>query len=185
MNRRALTGTAWFALCILTACASAQSSIGDAQTRDAASKLVQSPTRPVARPNCGAKVSVQICARVLRYAQKQANDSVLRPASNSNTWPEAVTVVSALRHSGTQRQPNVGPACISGQLVAVDVIGVFGKVGVAPPALQPGQPTPDYTVDDIVITADAVTGRACLVSVRTREAGPAHAPDGATIVYAR
>jgi hypothetical protein len=148
-----------------------------------ATQSLASSTPSIPPPDCGPAISAEVCARVLSYAREQANRSVSRPAPDPDGWPGAVTLVSVLEHAGTETQPNVGPACDSGQLVTVDVIGTFDRVAVAPPPLASGQPAHDYTVDDIVINADAQSGRACLLSVRSREGGPAQAPDGATIVY--
>ena len=140
-------------------------------------------TSTSAPPDCGPDVPAQFCASLLHYAHLQANRSVSQPARDPDAWPDAVTLVSVLQHVGTETQPNVGPPCDSGQLLTVDVIGTFDRVVVAPGPILPGRPTPDYSVDDIVITADAHSGRPCLLSVRTRAAGVAQAPEDATIVY--
>ncbi|MFT4262612.1 MAG: META domain-containing protein [Nocardioides sp.] len=77
---------------------------------------------------------------------------------------------------------NTGTACSSGMLLNIKLIGSFPGIAVAPPPILPDSPPRDDTVAALLVTADAVSGRACLIGVQTRENGePTPEPDATVL----
>jgi len=74
---------------------------------------------------------------------------------------------------------NVGPPCTSGKLLHIKLIGSFPRIvhgGYGGPP-----PTPSYQpVSAELITADAQSGKACLISVQT---GPESPEPGAAVLF--
>jgi len=71
-----------------------------------------------------------------------------------------VTSATAVIKSGKVHQPNLAGSCTSGREIRILLIGRFPHIAVAPP---PG--APDGPVRSVGITADATSGRACLLGV--------------------
>jgi hypothetical protein len=87
---------------------------------------------------------------------------------------EAATVTSATATvgAGTEMQPNAGPACTSGTLLHIKLIGTFPTV-VAD--LAGGA-----SVTTLLITADPESGKPCVIAVQTGLTTP---DPGATVLF--
>jgi hypothetical protein len=87
---------------------------------------------------------------------------------------EAATLTSATATvgAGTETQPNAGPACTSGTLLHIKLIGTFPTI-VAD--LAGGA-----SVSTVLITADPESGKPCLISVQTGLTTP---DPGATLLF--
>ena len=68
---------------------------------------------------------------------------------------------------------NVGYPCTSGRLLHIKLIGEFPHITTGGIAVQPGTALPDMTVRAVNLTADAKTGRPCLIGVQTGKVAPA------------
>lgn len=68
---------------------------------------------------------------------------------------------------------NIGYPCTSGRLLQIKLIGDFPHTVTTGYAVQPGAPLADLTIHAVNLTADAKTGRACLVGVQTGKVAPA------------
>lgn len=68
---------------------------------------------------------------------------------------------------------NIGYPCTSGQLLEIKLIGDFSHIAISPFPVQPGAPLPDVTVHAVNLTADAETGRPCLIGVQIGKVAPA------------
>lgn len=68
---------------------------------------------------------------------------------------------------------NIGYPCTSGQLLHIKLIGNFPHIVVSPLAqVQPRAAASDATVHAVNLTADAKTGRPCLIGVQTGKVAP-------------
>jgi hypothetical protein len=87
---------------------------------------------------------------------------------------EAATVTSATATvgTGTETQTNAGPACTSGTLLHIKLIGTFPTI-VAD--LAGGA-----SVSTVLITADPESGKPCLIGVQTGLTTP---DPGATLLF--
>jgi hypothetical protein len=95
-------------------------------------------------------------------------------------YAATVTSATATVGTGTVTDPNAGPACTSGTLLHIKLIGTFPTIVVGGPSTGAPGASNDYTVSAVLITADPETGKACDISVET---GP-QAPDpGATLLF--
>lgn len=74
---------------------------------------------------------------------------------------------------GTVFDSNIGYPCTSGRLLHIKLIGDFPHIVTGGLAVQPGGRHPDMTVHAVNLTADAKTGRPCLIGVQTGEVAPA------------
>ena len=95
----------------------------------------------------------------------------------------AGTTATATVGVGTVTDANVGPACTSGTLLHIKLIGTFTHI------VTTGSPTDDassegtaYSVSAVLITADPASGKACLVSVQTGAVTP---DPGATLLFTK
>jgi hypothetical protein len=79
----------------------------------------------------------------------------------------SLTSATAILTRGRVRNANVGPACTSGHLIRIRLLGRFPRITVSPPPGGRGGP-----VRLVGITADAATGRACLLGVGTGKNHP-------------
>ena len=68
---------------------------------------------------------------------------------------------------------NIGYPCTSGRLLHIKLIGDFPHITTGGRAVQPGTTLPDLTVHAVNLTADAKTGRPCLIGVQTGEVASA------------
>jgi hypothetical protein len=87
---------------------------------------------------------------------------------------DAATITSATAtiSEGTETETNVGPACTSGTLLHIKLIGTFPTIVVD---LASGEP-----VSAVVITADPESGKPCLLGVQV---GPTSPDPGATLLF--
>lgn len=95
----------------------------------------------------------------------------------------AGTTATATVGVGTVTDSNVGPACTSGTLLHIKLIGTFTKI------VTTGSPTDDasganndYSVTAVLITADPASATACLVSVQTGAVVP---DPGSTLLFTK
>jgi hypothetical protein len=79
----------------------------------------------------------------------------------------SLTSATAILVRGKVRDATVGPACTSGHLIRIRLLGRFPHITVSPPPGAPGGP-----VRLVGITVDAATGRACLLGVGTGTGHP-------------
>ena len=94
---------------------------------------------------------------------------------------QGATVSSAtvIERQGKVRDSNTGHPCTSGRELQIKLIGKFAHTVTTGHPVPPGSPTPDFTVRAMIITADAESGLACLISVQTGEdGGPKPLPGG-------
>jgi hypothetical protein len=91
-----------------------------------------------------------------------------------------VTSASVTARAGTVEDSNTGQPCTSGRELRILLIGDFPHIETTGHPVPPGSPTPDFTVRAMTITADAESGLACLIGLRTGEDGPVQPPVGAT-----
>ena len=77
--------------------------------------------------------------------------------------------------------PNAGPACTSGTLLHIKLIGTFPTIGVGllPTAGAPDASN-DYSVTTVLVTADPESGKPCDLSVRIDPSTP---DPGATLLF--
>jgi hypothetical protein len=91
-----------------------------------------------------------------------------------------VTSATATVGVGTVTDPNAGPACTSGTLLHIKLIGTFPTIVVGGPSAGASGASNDYSVTAVLITADPESGKPCDISVQTG----ATAPDlGATVLF--
>jgi hypothetical protein len=84
-----------------------------------------------------------------------------------------ITSASASVSTGVVTDSNTGAECLSGRLLHIKPIGSFAHITVSPPGLAAGSHrTVDTTVRAVALTADADTGRTCLVAVQTGKVQP-------------
>lgn len=81
-----------------------------------------------------------------------------------------VSSASVTATAGKEPSHNVGDACMSGRLLYIRLIGEFPNTAVSP---RPGT-AEEVSVRSMHITADAKTGRACLVGVGIKGVTPDH-----------
>lgn len=79
--------------------------------------------------------------------------------------PATVTSATVTLRPGTEPQPNTGPPCESGNLLIIQLIGNF-------PIAVGGPPGGAGPVTAVVLTADAESGRTCLLTVQTGDRSP-------------
>lgn len=84
-----------------------------------------------------------------------------------------ITDASVTVGYGKMFESNVGYACTSGRLLYIKLIGDFPRIVTTGHPVLPGEPVPDFTVHAVLITADAESGRACLIGVQTGDVAPA------------
>jgi hypothetical protein len=85
-----------------------------------------------------------------------------------------ITSASATVGPGIVTDSNTGTKCLSGRLLHVKLIGSFPHIPVTGLIAAPGESQPpSTTVHAVMLTADAVSGHACLLSVRTGKVGRA------------
>ena len=83
-----------------------------------------------------------------------------------------VTSATVTLSYGTVTDSNIGYACTSGRLLHVLLIGDFPHITTAGHPVKTGTTAQDSTVHAVVLTADAESGRACLLGVQTGDIAP-------------
>jgi hypothetical protein len=92
-----------------------------------------------------------------------------------------VTSATATVGAGTVTDPNAGPACTSGTLLHIKLIGTFPtiSVGLLPTAGAPDASN-DTSVTTVLVTADPESGKPCDIGVRIDPTTP---DPGATLLF--
>jgi hypothetical protein len=83
----------------------------------------------------------------------------------------SVSSASVIARPGKVKDSNTGHPCTSGREPQIKLIGRFPHTVTTGHPVPPGSPVPDFTVRAVIITADAESGRACLIGVQTGEYG--------------
>lgn len=98
-----------------------------------------------------------------------------RELVQSEIRKESAVLISATVTVGYGKvfDSNIGYPCTSGRLLQIKLIGDFPHIVISPHPKQPGETTLDLNVHAVNLTADAKTGRPCLISVQTGEVAPA------------
>jgi len=98
-------------------------------------------------------------------------------------YAATVTSATATVGEGTVTDPNAGPACTSGTLLHIKLIGTFPTIGVGllPTAGAPSASN-DYSVTTVLITADPESRKPCEISVRIDPTTP---DPGATLLFTK
>jgi hypothetical protein len=95
-------------------------------------------------------------------------------------YSATVTSATATVGVGTVTDPNAGPACTSGTLLQIKLIGTFPTIVVGGPSTGAPGSSNDYTVSAVLVTADPESGKPCLIGVRTGSTAP---DPGATLLF--
>jgi hypothetical protein len=110
----------------------------------------------------------------------QFNVAVAVARAEIEKYAATVTSATATVGVGTVTDPNAGPACTSGTLLHIKLIGTFPTIVVGGPSTgAPGAST-DYSVSAVLITADPESGKPCDIGVQT---GPTTPDPGATLLF--
>ena len=110
----------------------------------------------------------------------QFNVAVAVARAEMEKYAATVTSATATLGEGTVTDPNAGPACTSGTLLHIKLIGTFPTIAVGGPSTgAPGAST-DYSVSAVLITADPESGKPCDIVVQT---GPTTPDPGATLLF--
>jgi hypothetical protein len=110
-----------------------------------------------------------LSGRELTFARDIARYEIARAGAK-------VTSVTVTASAGKEPSHNVGDACMYGRLLHIRVIGDFPHIAVSGKLHFSGSGEAESidgtTVRSMEITADAKTGRACLLGVGTRAVAP-------------
>ncbi len=85
---------------------------------------------------------------------------------------DVVTSATVTVSNGKVTDPNTGYLCTSGRLLNIRLFGDFVHIAFSHPFVQPGAPQSDFTVHAELLTADAKTGRPCLIGVQIGKVAP-------------
>ncbi len=96
-----------------------------------------------------------------------------------------VSGASVLARPGRVADSDTGHPCTSGRELRIKLIGTFPHTVTTGHPVPPGSPAPDFTVRAMIVTADAESGRACLIGVQTGERGKVEPLPGGTILALR
>ena len=121
----------------------------------------------------------------------QFNVAVAVARAEIEKYAATVTSATATVGVGTVTDPNAGPACTSGTLLHIKLIGTFPTIVVGPlptaGALPPSAPSGGEPTDGsglsamaVLVTADPASGKACDLSVRLDQLAP---DPGATLLF--
>jgi hypothetical protein len=111
---------------------------------------------------------------------RQFNVAVAVARAEKEKFAATVTSATASVGAGTDADPNAGPACTSGSLIHIKLIGSFPSIVVGGPSTGAPGAGSDYTVTAVLITADPQSGKACSISVTTDPQTP---DSGATTLF--
>ena len=85
----------------------------------------------------------------------------------------SLTSATATVGNGGVANPNTGHDCVSGRLLHIKLIGTFPHiVTTGHPVENSTAMSEDFTVHAVLLTADAKSGRACLIAVQTGHVRP-------------
>ena len=85
---------------------------------------------------------------------------------------DVVTSATVTVSEGKVLDPNTGYFCNSGRLLNIKLFGDFVHIAFSHPAVLPGAPQPDFSVHAELLTADAKTGRVCLIGIQIGKLAP-------------
>lgn len=97
----------------------------------------------------------------------------------------SVSNATAIERPGKVADSNTGHPCTSGRELRVKLIGKFPHSVTLGHPVPPGSPVPDFRVRAIVVTVDAESELACLISVQTGENGEPKPLAGGTALSVR
>lgn len=122
-------------------------------------------------------VSCIAFAALTRHRESDLTDkeyAFARELVRSEVRQEGAVLTSATVTVGYGKvfDSNIGYPCTSGRLLHIKLIGNFPHITTGGRAVQPGTPLPDMTVRAVNLTADAKTGRPCLIGVQTGKVAP-------------
>jgi len=112
--------------------------------------------------------------------KKQFNVAVAVARAETEKYSATVTSATATVGVGTVTDPNAGPACTSGTLLHIKLIGTFPTIVVGGPSTGAPGTNDDYSVTAVLITADPESGKPCEISVQTGATTP---DPGATLLF--
>lgn len=92
----------------------------------------------------------------------------------------SVDSASVIARPGMVDDSSTGNRCASGRELRIKLIGDFPHTVTTGHPGRPGRPPPDFTVRAMNITADAESGLACLIGVRTPKNSELKPPRGST-----
>ncbi len=110
---------------------------------------------------------------------REYNVAVTVARAETLKYDATVTSASATVGKGTVTDPNAGPACTSGTLLNIKLIGTFPTIAVGGPSTGAPGSSNDFTVTAVLITADPESGNPCAITVLT---GPRTPDPGATLL---
>lgn len=102
-----------------------------------------------------------LTSRQYKFAQQIAQAEIKKEDAT-------VSSVTAKLENGTVIDSNVGYSCTSGQLLKILLIGSFPHIV----SLTAGLGAANYTVHGVALTADAKSGKACLLGVQVGRISP-------------
>jgi len=111
---------------------------------------------------------------------REFNVAVAVARAEIEKYAATVTSATATVGVGTVTDPNAGPACTSGTLLHIKLIGTFPTIVVGGPSTGAPGASNDYLVTTVLVTADPESGKPCEVSVRIDPATP---DPGATLLF--
>jgi hypothetical protein len=160
---RAVAFTVAVAAIAAVACGCAPSRAGPAGKAAGSAPLVQtSPTAAKPSPPRHRSLTAAERAHAVALVRHEA-------ARERGT----ITSASATISSGITTDSNTGSQCLSRRLPHIKLIGSFPHIPVTGVMTAPGESQPPTTVHAVILTADAASGRACLMSVQTGKVRPA------------
>jgi hypothetical protein len=142
---------------------------GDVRYLHAANWMIIAELRPTpsdsAKPTSGTHGA--LTNQEYAFARDLARQEIRR--QEDATVASATVTVSR----GKVTDSNLDYSCTSGRLLHIKLIGSFPHIVISPlDSAKPGTAPPAPTVDAVVLTADAHTGRPCLSGVQTGEVAP-------------
>jgi hypothetical protein len=95
-----------------------------------------------------------------------------------------VSSASAIAVAGTTEESNTGSPCTSGRELQIKLIGTFPRAVTTGTGGPTASPASSPAVRAMLITADAASGRACLIRVQTGDSASQSLPGGVTLSLA-
>ena len=110
---------------------------------------------------------------------REFNVAVAVARAETEKYSATVSSATATVGVGTVTDPNAGPACTSGTLLHIKLIGTFPTIVVGGPSTGAPGASNDYSVTAVLITADPESGKPCDISVQNGATTPD--PDAALL----
>lgn len=162
LHRRVVPAVSRAAACLLTAIAIGGCASTTSRTFDASDISSSAPAH-------GSLTDAQFTVAVAIARAEVAKDAATITSATATVGP------------GTETLTNVGPPCTSGTLLHIKLIGTFPNTAVGGSATDDASSEGDnYSVSAELITADPVSGKACLLAVQTGAVTP---DPGATLLF--